>query len=482
MTQPSTQTYLFYDIETSGLNKSFDQIFQFAAIRTDLDLNEISRHEIWIQLKPDVIPSPLASITHQISLASLEQHGLKEYEAIKQIHALLNTPGTISIGYNILTFDDEFLRFSFYRNLLTPYTHQYANACSRMDLYPMTVMFYLFYPNLSLQWPLKDGAPSLKLEKISALNQLAQGQAHNAMTDVEATLALAKKFKAEKTMWDYLSGYFQKKTDEERQIKLPLLQFPNHQAAQQGLLILPKLGTKFLYQAPVLSIGQHYHYKNQYGWLRLDLPDLSQATLDNLSDKTYVVQKKLGEVGFLLPYQEKYQKHLKTDRLNLVQKNINFLLSQPTLLEGIKDYWGHFKYPVFPDTDIQAALYQSDFWTPLEIRQLQAFHQAIQPADKYAALVKIDNHLIRALGERILARDYPEWGPIELHTQYHAHQGNIYAEDFSKRPMDFTGKRQYGLADFQADLAAAEKLSLDSKQKELIAELTTYVDSKRQIF
>ncbi len=470
-------TYLFYDIETSGLSKPFDQVFQFAAIRTDLNLNEISRHEIWIKLKPDVIPSPLASITHQISLESLK-NGQTEYQAMREIHALLNIPGTISIGYNTLTFDDEFLRFSFYRNLLTPYTHQYANNCSRMDLYPMTVMFYLFQQPSPLEWPMKDGAPSLKLEKISSLNKLATGQAHNAMTDVEATLELAKRFQKEPAMWNYLSGYFQKKTDEERQTKLPKVNFSNHQTAPTGLLVLPKLGTKFLYQAPVLGLGQHYHYKNQYGWLRLDLPELSNATLDNLSDKTFVVQKKLGEVGFLLPYQEKYQTHIKKDRLAIAQKNIKFLLENPILFNGIKEYWGHFKYPNYPNTDVQAGLYQSDFWTPLETRQIQAFHHAINPADKYQALLKINNLVIQTLGQRILARDFPEFSNGSLQENYLTHQKNIYSHDLADRPIDFMGKKQYGLADFQADFQTAEKRELDSKQKNLLAELQIYLQEK----
>ncbi len=29
-----TSSYLFYDIETTGLNKAFDQVLEFAAIRT----------------------------------------------------------------------------------------------------------------------------------------------------------------------------------------------------------------------------------------------------------------------------------------------------------------------------------------------------------------------------------------------------------------------------------------------------------------
>src|SRR4029079_4326828 len=127
------QTYLFYDIETTGLSKSFDQVLHFAAIRTDLQLKELSRHEIKIKLNRDVIPSPYALLTHKIGIHDMLT-GVSEWDAMRQIHEWLNTPGTISLGYNTLGFDDEFLRFSFYRHLLKPYTHQYANQCYRMDI------------------------------------------------------------------------------------------------------------------------------------------------------------------------------------------------------------------------------------------------------------------------------------------------------------------------------------------------------------
>lgn len=112
-------TYLFYDIETTGLNKAFDQVLQFSAIRTDSTFKEIDRKNIAVRLRPDVIPSPGALITHRIGLSEA-QKGLSEYTAARQIHRLLNTPGTISLGYNTMGFDDEFLRFSFHRNLLPP--------------------------------------------------------------------------------------------------------------------------------------------------------------------------------------------------------------------------------------------------------------------------------------------------------------------------------------------------------------------------
>ena len=113
------KSFLFYDVETSGLNPAFDQILTFACIRTDLSLKEISRELITIQLRRDIVPSPAAFLTHCLTPDELAM-GVCEYAAAIQIHQLFNTPGTISIGYNSLGFDDEFLRFLFYRNLLDP--------------------------------------------------------------------------------------------------------------------------------------------------------------------------------------------------------------------------------------------------------------------------------------------------------------------------------------------------------------------------
>src|SRR3990167_10127602 len=173
----SNQTYLVYDTETTGLNQCFDQIMQFAAIRTDLAFNEIERHEFLVRLNPDAIPSPEAILIHRISPSLCRQAELTEYAAIQKIHHLFNEPGTISLGYNTLGFDDALLRFGFFRNLLTPYTHQYANGCSRMDIYPMTLLYFLFKKDF-LNWPEKNGAVNLKLENINACNQFFKGQSH----------------------------------------------------------------------------------------------------------------------------------------------------------------------------------------------------------------------------------------------------------------------------------------------------------------
>ena len=167
-------TYLFYDLETSGLSKPFDQIQQFAGKRLDAAFSEIESCFLEAKIAPDVIPSPYAVMTHQISLKDDETR-MNEQQAVEQIHALMNQPNTISIGYNTLGIDDEFLRFAFYRNLLTPYTHQYANGCARFDVFPIAVFYFLF-ENQALSWPQIDGKSTLKLEHIVTENDWFQGR------------------------------------------------------------------------------------------------------------------------------------------------------------------------------------------------------------------------------------------------------------------------------------------------------------------
>lgn len=467
-------TYLFYDLETTGLHKCFDQVLQFAAIRTDLQLNEIERYEYIVKLNSDVIPAPWAQVTHRISLKDCDE-GISEYEAMQKIHTLMNEPGTISLGYNTLVFDDEFLRFGFYRNLLTPYTHQYANRCYRMDIYPMTVMYYLFKRD-ALQWPTKDGNPSMKLDMINELNKLAEGQAHNAMVDVEATVALAKLLRKETAMWDYLTGYFEKKVDQDRALKLPTVELSDGQICHYGLMVLSKMGSKFLYHAPVIGLGQHFHYKNQYLWLRLDQRSLKDATLDNIDEKTNCVRKKLGEIGFLLPAKDKYLANTKDKRLEIMQENIQFLTDNPKLYQGIREYYCDYKYPVAPDVDVDAALYQSEFWTPFEQKTLAQFHKAA-PDEKLSVLAKLDNPDIQELGERLMAKHYPELCPQVVLDAYQSHVKKVYSDDPQMWPLDFKQQPHFSTTEFAKQIAELEKIELDEQQQAVLSELSNRVQA-----
>jgi exodeoxyribonuclease-1 len=454
-------TFLFYDIETTGLSKCFDQVLQFAAIRTDLELNELSRHEIRIKLNPDVVPSPHAIITHHIGYQAMQQ-GQNEYEAIGEIHKLLNKPGTLSLGYNTLGFDDEFLRFSFYRNLLTPYTHQYAKQCGRLDIYPMTVLYYLFKHDI-LNWPYIEDKISLKLENISAENNLMTGAAHDAMVDVEATLKLAKLLKQEEKMWQYACGYFDKKTDIERGDRLPILFETEDKLFRSGVIVNGKIGAANNFMVPVLSLGQHKHYKNQTLWLRLDNANLLTASADNLDEKTRVTRKKMGESELLLPPEERYKKYISDERQNLAKQTTKYLTDNPKLLHEICEYHQHYKYPVVPNVDIDAALYSQPFPTPQEEKLFRNFHAA-KPADKLAAAKKFSNPVRYEQALRILARHYPQYLPEQELEEFETYK--------KAKTIDFRGNAKFTLEELKTNQQELYKTDLNVEQRQLLDELT----------
>lgn len=458
-------TYLFYDIETSGLNKCFDQILQFAAIRTDLELNELERYNIWIKLNPDVIPSPQAIIIHNISIDQI-QTGSCEYEAVKQIHQLINHPGTISIGYNNLNFDDEFLRFSFYRNLFPPYTHQYANNCSRMDLYPMTAMYYLYKPEV-IKWPKIADKISLRLENLNTTNSLISGTAHDALVDVEITLALARHFIKQREMWDYLGTYFKKSTELLRIEKLSL-----------AIMIDGIFGADHNYQTVAMSLGWHNHYKNQSLWLRLDSPQLQTTTLDSIEKTPYIVRKKAGENYLLLPYNAKFSHYLTAEKLAIIIENQKWLQQNPKILHAIANYYREYQYPTVPNIDIDAALYQNSFPTNYEQNLCAKFHE-LAPSEKHRLLPEFVNSNLLIQAIRLLGRNYPEYLPDNYANEFAAYLQQINSATATTAPIDYKNQRHFSPQAMLEEINALKQAgNLTPKQIDLLDGWGKYVGSK----
>lgn len=467
------QTYLFYDIESTGLNKAFDQVLHFAAIRTDLNLEEIERYDIKVKLNPDVVPAPRATITHHIGAVEAQQ-GISEYQAICQIHQLLNQPGTISLGYNTLGFDDEFLRFSFYRNLLPPYTHQFANQCGRMDLYPIAVMYYL-YKNDILQWPENNGKPSLKLEHINALNHFIDGRSHHAMVDVEVTLALAKRFFEARDMWDYVTSYFTKNKDQERALQLPFDFEQSGARLHEGLMLYGKFGPTDVYQAPVLYIGTSLAYKNQSLWLRLDTPNLQNTTTETIADNTWAIRKKWGEPGLILPQKERFLTHLAKERQQLARENKDWLKANPTLFQQIITYYRNYTYPTVPNVDIDASLYINSFWSEDENAFCRRFHQA-KPQDKVTMTENIRNPNLKNLAIRLLGRNYPELLSEQQQRLFAEYRQRLDTDSETLSIIDFKGeKRLSPKAALDDIMVLRQGNTLDPAQLKLLDELENYI-------
>jgi exodeoxyribonuclease-1 len=187
-----TASIFWYDFETTGINPRCDRPLQVAGIRTDEQLNEIGQPlNIYCQPSDDILPHPMACLITGITPQRLAEQGLPEGEFMTRLHAELAMPGTCGSGYNSLRFDDEVTRYSLYRNFFEPYGREWQGGNTRWDLIDLVRSAYALRPE-GFNWPEEEGRVSLKLESLTAANGIAHTQAHDALSDVRATIALAR--------------------------------------------------------------------------------------------------------------------------------------------------------------------------------------------------------------------------------------------------------------------------------------------------
>jgi exodeoxyribonuclease-1 len=463
-------TYFFYDTETTGLNRAFDQILSFAAIRTDHRLTEIERIEIDVTLRPDVVPSPRAMVVNGIRPERFAT-GICEYEALRSIHAELNRPGTVSIGYNSIGFDDEFLRFGFHRNLLPPYTHQFAAGCRRVDLLPLTLVCWLHRRHL-LHWPELDGKASLRLEDIGAANSLFSGRAHTALSDVEASVRLARLLLKDEAMWDYLDGCFRSDVDAGRCTELPVAFTTARGPHPYGILVASDFGTRNAFQAPVLFIGTSIPYPKQTLWLRLDLPALRETRAENPAATTWIVRKRYGEPGILLPPHDRYLERIDPERRALTEANTRWLASRPDILEAVARHHCDYRYPFIAGLDPDAALYQNGFLPRADELLCREFHAVPRPA-KAAVAERFTNRDAKLLARRILFRNYPDAVSGHYADEATAHHARICSlppvTDFAGNPRTTP---QQALSEIRAMRTAP---ATTAEQLQLLDELERHI-------
>lgn len=208
MSAKSSKSILWYDYETFGIDPARDRIAQFGAIRTDEELNIISEEYLSYCLPADdMLPHPDACLVTGITPQDCLEFGVPEYDFIKSILELMMQPGTCTVGYNSIRFDDEFTRYTLYRNLFDPYEREYKSGNSRWDLLDVVRAAHALRPD-GMNWAYDEqGAPSFRLEALTEANGIEHGDAHDALADVRATIAIAQKLRsAQPKMFDYIYG------------------------------------------------------------------------------------------------------------------------------------------------------------------------------------------------------------------------------------------------------------------------------------
>jgi exodeoxyribonuclease-1 len=207
MDAPMTDfTFYWHDYETFGADPVRDRASQFAGIRTDKDFN-ILGEPLVIFCKPaaDMLPHPQACLITGITPQQALLQGLPEAEFIRRIHQQLALAGTCALGYNSVRFDDEVTRHTLYRNFYDPYTREWQNGNSRWDIIDMVRMCCALRPQ-GIEWPQhEDGSPSFRLEQLTAANGITHTAAHDALSDVYATIEMARLIKnRQPKLFDYL--------------------------------------------------------------------------------------------------------------------------------------------------------------------------------------------------------------------------------------------------------------------------------------
>ncbi len=207
------QTFFFYDLETSGLSARSDRVMQFAGIRTDLSMQRIGDPiNVMVKLNDDTLPSPEAVMVTGITPQSTQADGLTEAEFAKFLQEEVFIPGTTSVGFNNIRFDDEFVRHLFWRTFHDPYEWSWKDDCSRWDMLDVVRMTRALRPD-GIEWPVDtEGRATNRLELLSKANGIDHVNAHDALSDVEALIDVAALLKKKQPkLFEYLLNARHKK-------------------------------------------------------------------------------------------------------------------------------------------------------------------------------------------------------------------------------------------------------------------------------
>jgi exodeoxyribonuclease-1 len=415
-----TKSLYWYDFEAGGANPRADRPTQFAGVRTDEALNIIGEPLVeYCQQTPDYLPHPQACLITGITPQKTLREGLPEAEFARLIHAQFCQPETTIVGYNNVRYDDEMTRFMLYRNFYDPYAHSWQNGNSRWDIVDLVRACYALRPE-GIEWPQRDdGLPSFKLEDLSIANGIEHGQAHDAMSDVYATIGMAKRIKeVQPRLYDYYyqlrrKQNVQKLLDEAMVQSKPLVHVSSQYGSSRGNL------------SWVFPLGYHPSQPNTVIAWQLDQapqqwaavsPETINAQLYLRRDQRDVDQVRPGLVNitcnkcpFIAPL-----KTLSTERAahfamdwGQAEANLAMLQEDPGLRQHLLDAASFESQEPRPTpSDVEMQLYSGPFFSEQAKSQMEMIRSS-SPEQLGGLQLPWDDSRLPELLFRYRARNYP---------------------------------------------------------------------------
>ena len=474
-----SHTFLWHDYETFGIDTRRDRPAQFASVRTDAQLNEIGEPlMLYCQPSNDYLPDPASCLITGITPQIAWQRGVNEREFANRIEAEMAQPGTISVGYNSIRFDDEITRFMFWRNLMDPYAREWQNQCGRWDLMDVVRMVFALRPE-GITWPTKDDGvtPSFKLEDLTRANGLAHEAAHDALSDVRATIALARLVRQHQPKLFDFALALHKKDRVAAELHLPA----TAAHARPFLHVSGMFGAERGCLAVMWPLASHPTNKNEIiAWdLAQDPSELATLSAEQLRLRMFTRSADLPEGVKRLP--------IKTIHLN---KSPMVVSQLKTLTPAMAQRW---------QMDMDAALAHaaiardlpdmSALWQAVFARQPEPGAPVDPEQDLYAGFVSNgDRHRLnelRAMGGAQLAQAKTSFDDPRLTELLWRYRARNFADSLSPEEQErWEAHRKARLMDGAGGARTAEQLqtqteelfdTADERAQEILGALSDYV-------
>ncbi|HEY9054923.1 MAG TPA: exodeoxyribonuclease I [Rectinemataceae bacterium] len=423
---------LWYDLETFGLDPKHDRIAQFACLRTDEDLREIDE-PLKLYCKPslDYLPSPGACMVHGITPQTAWELGLGEYDFTLRVIREFSRPGTTAVGYNSMHFDEEFIRNLLYRNLFDPYEREYAEGNARWDIINLARAARDLKPE-GIVWPRDgEGKPLFKLEALAKANGLDHESAHDALSDIRATIALARLIKSRHPKlyaWYY--------THRRRDSLKPLVDLPARRMLLHTASEYSSARGCTTIVAPIIMDSSNRSQLIAID-LRFDPAELLDLSVEQIRERVFAKSEertepriplsriRLNHCPFLAPVSAlsaEAASRLGLDK-DLCERRLAFINANPGIAPKLAQVFDE-ALPPPPSDDPELCLYSGGFFPDRDKERLKAFHERIARArageeslgDVKEAMARtpyIDARIGRLM-RRFFARNFPETlGPRE---------------------------------------------------------------------
>ena len=430
-------TFLFHDYETFGTSPSLDRPAQFAAIRTDEAFTPIGEPEVfYCQPADDYLPQPGAVMITGITPQIAREKGDTEAAFAKRIHDIFTVPETCVVGYNNVRFDDEVTRNIFYRNFYDPYAWSWQHGNSRWDLLDVMRACYALRPE-GINWPENDdGLPSFRLEHLTKANGIEHSNAHDAMADVYATIAMAQLVKARQPkLFNYLYTY-RSKQKLTTLIDVPQMKPLVHVS---GMFGADRGNTSWV--APLA-----WHPENRNAVIMVDLAgDMSPLLAldaDALRERLYTPKADLGDASAVpvklvhlnkcpVLAQANTLRPEDADRLGINRQaclaNLQILRDNPQIREKVLAIFAEAE-PFVPSENVDAQLYNG-FFSDAD-RAAMKIVLATDPQNLPALDITFADKRIEKLLFNYRARNFP--GTLDENEQQRwlQHRRNVFTPEF----------------------------------------------------